>query len=494
MGPLRRALRRPHAHAALQEGLLVWRACMDAMAAVKMAVSPLLDPQRVSAPAKFVEPFGAFSLDDGREPVMVRPLEAAPEKVFNFSEVSRPETIRSICKQKVPGWARYSEDQIAIDQICEGLSNQLFKVHVDMDHSEGIPCVLFRIYGKDVGTLYDQEKEMSIFLTLSKYQIAPKMYANGEGWRIEEWHFARPLKTRYMCNPSILAQVAAQLARFHKLSYRSDFPRHIVEMPPASLARMESWGLGARRAAEKLRDDPESARRLARINLSELLEEGEWLRSFVLEDDPQIRGSGLDIVFSHSDVQENNILQTQYGLRFIDFEYSSMEYQAFDIANYFCECTTDYTYEKYPFYKLSLSDFPAEWEQRLFCAIYLSEYLEMKVKLEDLAVTRLLKRVHRFTLMSHYLWAVWAIIRAPQAWTFNEFDFLHYSQARWDSYRRQKHALLESTRPGGAPRERQQSFSERVRKTPYILGGALTASGMLLGACAVVVVARLIRR
>lgn len=33
-----------------------------------------------------------------------------------------------------------------------------------------------------------------------------------------------------------------------------------------------------------------------------------------------VRGRGLDLVLSHCDVQENNILQTQYGLRFIDFE------------------------------------------------------------------------------------------------------------------------------------------------------------------------------
>ena len=29
---------------------------------------------------------------------------------------------------------------------------------------------------------------------------------------------------------------------------------------------------------------------------------------------------GLDLVFSHNDLQENNLLQTQYGLRMIDFE------------------------------------------------------------------------------------------------------------------------------------------------------------------------------
>lgn len=61
------------------------------------------------------------------------------------------------------------------------------------------------------------------------------------------------------------------------------------------------------------------------------------------------------MVFSHNDLQENNLLQTQYGLRMIDFEsvnplcvclmlvrYSYFNYQSADLANFFCEFTLDY--------------------------------------------------------------------------------------------------------------------------------------------------------
>jgi len=334
--------------------------------------------------------------------------------------------------------------------------------------------------------------------------------ANGEGWRIEEWHFAVPLKTRYMRNPSILTQVASQLGRLHKLSTRHDFPQRIKHLRPASVARLLSWGDGCSRAAEKLKSIPELARLPLIQNIDEVIADRDWLKSFVEADHLQIRGSGLDIVFSHNDVQENNILQTHYGLRFIDFEYSSMDYQGYDIANYFCECLFDYTYESYPFYSMSLSDFPTEWEQRLFCAIYLSEYLESQVKLDDMAVTRLLTSVARFTLMSHYLWSIWSVIRAPQASTFNEFDFLHYAQSRWDCYKRQKHALLEEAASGRRPADTSRasaseggqrprsasgsSLHNRPRKEPYVLGGLLTGSGVLLGAAAVVIVARMLRK
>merc|ERR1712187_259767 len=173
-------------------------------------------------------------------------------------------------------------------------------------------------------------------------------------------------------------------------------------------------------------DHPKSLERIAALGLSEVFAERDWLSEYVKADDPRIHGSGLDVVFSHWDNQENNILQTHYGLRLIDFEYSGMEYQAFDIASYFVECTIDYLVDKYPYYKVSLSDFPSEWEQRLFCSIYLSEYLETTVRPDDLPVSVLYDRVQRFTLLVNYLWTLWSVIRGPQAPTVNDFDYLEF--------------------------------------------------------------------
>lgn len=466
--------------------------------------SPTFLERRSSNPDSHVQTFGSFREDDDeKNKRAVRPLEAAPKEVLAFSEISKPETIRGICLSRVPGWSVMKAEDLHIDQICEGLSNQLFKVYIQNAQGKGlIVCVLFRIYGKEVRTLYDEDLEFTIFKLLASYQIAPNMYAHGDGWRIEEWHAATTLKTKHMCNPSILAQVAAQLARLHKLGSRPDFPREILSLPPVSGERLKAWSSGAVAAAAKLKmNNEESARRLAQLNIEEIVEEAAWLKDYVVADDPHISGSGLDIVFCHWDDQENNILQTHYGLRFIDFEYSNMDYQAYDIANYFVECTIDYNYDKYPFYKMILSDFPTEWSQRLFCCIYLSEYLEMEVKLDDAAVTRLLTYVHRFTLMSHYLWTAWSVIRAPQASTFNEFDFLHYAQARWDNYKRKKDELLRSPGPlpvgellrQGAP-ERPSDRESGGAKRAAALGGALTAFGVVLGVGAVVVVSRLARR
>merc|ERR1719498_2263371 len=112
-----------------------------------------------------------------------------------------------------------------------------------------------------------------------------------------------------------------------------------------------------------------------------------------------------------------------------------MEYQAFDLATYWVECTIDYIVKDNPFYKVTLADFPSESEQKLFLSIYLSEYLETNVQPDDLAVSVLQERVQRFVLLVQYVWTLWSVIRAPQSPTFNDFEYLQFAQHRWFMYK-----------------------------------------------------------
>jgi thiamine kinase-like enzyme len=51
------------------------------------------------------------------------------------------------------------------------------------------------------------------------------------------------------------------------------------------------------------------------------------------------------ILFSHNDLQENNILHNNvtHELHFIDFEYSNYNYRGFDFGNHFCEWMIEYS-------------------------------------------------------------------------------------------------------------------------------------------------------
>lgn len=106
------------------------------------------------------------------------------EQARHFSSHSNPHTIQTICREKIPGWSHLFSEDINVDQIMAGLSNQLFKVNIREDYLDRArfshPYVLFRIYGKDVNSLYDSQTEIKVFKQLGKRGVAPRLIAEFE--------------------------------------------------------------------------------------------------------------------------------------------------------------------------------------------------------------------------------------------------------------------------------------------------------------------------
>ena len=73
----------------------------------------------------------------------------------------------------------------------------------------------------------------------------------GDGWRLEEWHYAVTLPCSLMNNSSVLCQVASNIGRMHKLHRRADFPTSIPRVSATSM-RLESWGKSAVEAARSV--------------------------------------------------------------------------------------------------------------------------------------------------------------------------------------------------------------------------------------------------
>jgi choline kinase len=322
----------------------------------------------------------------------------------------------------------------------EGLSNQLYKVSLSRPSTVPYSTVLFRVYGEHVSSFYDPIFELEVFKGLSELQIGPKMIANGEGWRIEEFHESVVLKTSSLPNPSIYTQVAAQLGRLHKIHRVESFlaastaASGTIRTTPICFERLDKW---TREGVSALRRLPGSEAKRAALRIEEILVEIEKMRQKLHASLTSVRRLGYDVVFCHNDVQENNILLTPYGLRFIDFEYANFNFQSADIGNFFNEFTMDYIYDVWPFFKGDTSAYPSFEIQRMFASVYLSEYLDTPILESEHAalIDELLDSVHVFSQLSHLLWGMWSLVRAQQyAETFNSFDFVEYARFRFDSY------------------------------------------------------------
>lgn len=142
-------------------------------------------------------------------------------------------------------------------------------------------------------------------------------------------------------------------------------------------------------------------------------------------------GIGSPVVYCHNDLLLKNIIyHEKTGVTFIDFEYGDFNYQAFDIANHFCEFAGVDVFDPslYP-----SEEFQIKWLRNFLR--HWRTYEEHKVSLED-HVTILLEQVKKFSLAAHLFWGVWALIQSRHSSL--DFDFVSYAIQRINQYLKEK--------------------------------------------------------
>lgn len=107
----------------------------------------------------------------------------------------------------------------------------------------------------------------------------------------------------------------------------------------------------------------------------------------------------------------------------IDFEYASLNYRGFDIANHFIEWGADY-HSAEP-HLLNDDLFPALDQRLEFYSYYLQNNSQETLLEFD-------KEVMHFVNASHLLWGLWGIVREGHMTTKREidFDFWEYGISR----------------------------------------------------------------
>lgn len=198
---------------------------------------------------------------------------------------------------------------------------------------------------------------------------------------------------------------------------------------------------------------------------SYLSEEVTWLKNRVKMDFPN-----AEVVFCHNDVNAANVLlhtsidnndndigdsaYNKQSVCIIDYEYSSMNYAMYDIANFMCEhCGGNDT--GCPNYEL----LPSSERQTMFLREYLRErekvLWERKNKngsvetyvtiaslvVDEAEVTDLLAQVKLFQMASNLLWGVWGVLQASAEVLVGTFQIDKNGSKTWDNLRYGKNRL-----------------------------------------------------
>nr|XP_060628986.1 ethanolamine kinase 2 isoform X1 [Anolis sagrei ordinatus] len=162
-------------------------------------------------------------------------------------------------------------------------------------------------------------------------------------------------------------------------------------------------------------------------SLEVLEEEIHWMKEHL----SQLRSP---VVFCHNDLLSKNIIynKEEGHVRFIDYEYTGYNYQAYDIGNHFNEFAG--------LNEVDYSLYPSKEVQIQWLRYYLQAYKKLgqegqeersgivhEEELESLYV-----QVNQFALASHFLWACWGLIQAR--FSTIDFNFARYADIRFKQY------------------------------------------------------------
>ncbi|NXQ55406.1 EKI2 kinase, partial [Anthoscopus minutus] len=316
--------------------------------------------------------------------------------------------------------------------FTDGITNKLVACYTDEGMADAL---LVRVYGRKTELLVDRETELRNFQVLRAHGCAPDLYCAFQNGLCYQFLPGIALGPDHVRDPHIFRLVAREMARVHAIHANGNLPRPILWQKLHKYLSLVKTELSPKVSNPRLPQDVPSPEALE--------QELAWMEETLSQ-------LGSPVVLCHNDLLCKNIIydRTRERVRFIDYEYTGYNYQAFDIGNHFNEFAgvKEVDYGLYPSKEMQL-----QWLHS-----YLQAYKELtqghpgdtqghpgdtqghpgdtqvsKEELETLYV-----QVNKFSLASHFLWACWGLIQ--HKYSTIDFNFLRYAKLRFKQYFKMK--------------------------------------------------------
>ncbi|NWS75945.1 EKI2 kinase, partial [Crotophaga sulcirostris] len=302
--------------------------------------------------------------------------------------------------------------------FTDGITNKLVACYTDEGMAD---AVLVRVYGRKTELFVDRETELRNFQVLRAHGCAPDLYCAFQNGLCYQFLPGIALGPDHVRDPHIFRLVAQEMARVHAIHANGSLPKPILWQKLHKYLTLVKTDLSPKVSNPSLQQDVPS--------LEMLEQELVWMKETLSQ-------LGSPVVLCHNDLLCKNIIydRTQEHVRFIDYEYTGYNYQAFDIGNHFNE----FAGVKEVDYGL----YPSKETQLQWLHSYLQAYKQltqrdrgaMGVSEEELEA--LYVQVNKFSLASHFLWACWGLIQ--DKYSTIDFNFLRYAKLRFKQYFKMK--------------------------------------------------------
>ena len=245
-------------------------------------------------------------------------------------------------------------EDFKIEVLKGGITNSIYKcLRVNY------PPVLVRIYGAKSEAVINRQRERILVNAYSRDGFGTKIYGRFANGSIEGFLEGSCPAPREMITDAALSRlIGAQLAKMHKLE--ADIPKQA-----SYFTTVEAW-LKVAKSKGKYEDAKQQAI-FEQINLPRIEELFAGFKAQITAQELKHGGEpNKFIVLSHNDLLSGNVLYDRENqkVNFVDFEYGSYNYRAFDLANHFCECCG---------FECEWENLPTPEQQRNFIRAYLTE-------------------------------------------------------------------------------------------------------------------------
>ena len=345
-------------------------------------------------------------------------------------------------------------------QILTGISNAVYKVTTDAKVAPH--TVILRKFG-NTEEVIDKEKESIFFNAMSESGRGPKCYAESSKYRIEEYFDAVPIQTTQINEPYWRRKLAVTFAKHHALEVSGIEKNHII------LERLDEAKFYESFNTKCVTKDGFSEEQLKKLNELKTLgsrEEREFVKSITPSE---------NLVFSHNDTLNGNILVTKGDQRLIliDYEYSGYNNRAYDAANLFVESMMTYNKICPPFFTIDEQIFPKLEDVKDFARYYIyaslynndpevndlesddirlsdDAWLLEKIEKElndkdfDKELRVFLDEFQKCCLLSQYYWTTWGVLMYKLKSDSESFDYLSFAYEKFKYYLKWKEQIEQS--------------------------------------------------
>ncbi|KAI6176617.1 hypothetical protein M3Y97_00817700 [Aphelenchoides bicaudatus] len=309
---------------------------------------------------------------------------------------------------------QWPSDSLKFNKYTNGITNTVLCVQNASDDEK----LVFRIYGNCTENIIDRKSELESFQLLGKYDIAPQVFCKFVNGFVVGHLPGETLTTRSVRDTEIISKVCEKLALMHRIP--TDPPKK-----PFLFSKAQQFlnNIPARF------DDEEKQRQYEKlfsdVSFNDMFDELKEMISDI---------KNTNQVLCHNDLLINNLLYDSNEVHIIDYEYTAVNYQLFDVANHFNEWAgVD---------DIDFNLCPNEDEKRHFVETYLKFYLEREPTAKE--VDDVLSEIPLFMVASHLFWVLWALVQANTSTI--DFDYIDYAFKRLEEYSKIKAQIKSSSK------------------------------------------------